>query len=174
MFGKEQKESTELIRQEVMHMNLGKNIADLRKKNNLTQEDLANMLGVSPQAVSKWENDAACPDIALLPKIAEIFGVTIDELMNEQGSINSQKTVNSSVKSSSKRIVQINLLSSDGKSGKINIPFKLVSAGMKIGTMFGLDDNICNAINTAVESEAIDDLITVDGDNGEKVTIKII
>ena len=40
--------------------------------------------------------------------------------------------------------------------------------------MFGLDDNICGAINTAVESEVFDDLITVDGDNGEKVTIKII
>ncbi len=172
MFGLERKENTGLVKQEVTYMNLGKNISELRKKNNLTQEELANMLGVSPQAVSKWENDAACPDIALLPKIAEIFGVTIDELMNEQGSIHSQKTVNS--KMQTKRIIQIHVLSADGKSSKINIPFRLVSAGMKIGTMFGLDDNICGAINTAVESEAIDDLITVDGDHGEKVTIKII
>lgn len=173
MFGMERKENTGLVKQEVIHMNLGKNISELRKKNNLTQEELANMLGVSPQAVSKWENDAACPDISLLSKIAEIFGVTIDELMNEQGSINSQKTaVKSNVKS--KRTIQINVLSADGKSSKINIPFRLVSAGMKIGTMFGLDDNICNAVNAAVESEAVDDLITVDGDNGEKVSIKII
>lgn len=172
MFGLERKENTGLVKQEVTYMNLGKNISELRKKNNLTQEELANMLGVSPQAVSKWENDAACPDIALLPKIAEIFGVTIDELMNEQGSIHSQKAVNS--KMQTKRIIQIHVLSADGKSSKINIPFKLVSAGMKIGAMFGLDDNICSAINTAVESEAIDDLITVDGDHGEKVTIKII
>lgn len=172
MFGLERKENTGLVKQEVTYMNLGKNIAELRKKNNLTQEELANILGVSPQAVSKWENDAACPDIALLPKIAEIFGVTIDELMNEQGSIHSQKAVNS--KMQTKRIIQIHVLSADGKSSKINIPFRLVSAGMKIGAMFGLDDNICGAINTAVESEAIDDLITVDGDHGEKVTIKII
>ena len=172
MFGLERKENTGLVKQEVISMNLGKNISELRKKNNLTQEELANMLGVSPQAVSKWENDAACPDITLLPKIAEIFGVTIDELMNEQGNITSRKTVKSNVKS--KRVVQINVLSADGKNSKINIPFRLVSTGMKIGTMFGLDDNICNAINSAVESEAIDDLITVDGDNGEKVTIKII
>lgn len=172
MFGLERKENTGLVKQEVTYMNLGKNISELRKKNNLTQEELANMLGVSPQAVSKWENDAACPDIALLPKIAEIFGVTIDELMNEQGSIHSQKAVNS--KMQTKRIIQIHVLSADGKSSKINIPFKLVSAGMKIGAMFGLDDNICGAINTAVESEAIDDLITVDGDHGEKITIKII
>lgn len=172
MFGLERKENTGLVKQEVTYMNLGKNISELRKKNNLTQEELANMLGVSPQAVSKWENDTACPDIALLPKIAEIFGVTIDELMNEQGSIHSQKAVNS--KMQTKRIIQIHVLSADGKSSKINIPFRLVSAGMKIGAMFGLDDNICGAINTAVESEAIDDLITVDGDHGEKVTIKII
>lgn len=172
MFGKERKESMELVKQEVIHMNLGKNIAELRKRNHLTQEDLANMLGVSPQAVSKWENDAACPDISLLPKLAEIFGITIDELMNEQGNIHSQKTVNT--KMNSKRTIQITAISADGKSSKINVPFKLVSVGMKIGTMFGLDNNICDAINTAVENDAVDDLITVDGDDGAKVIIKII
>ena len=56
-------------------MNIGKNIASLRKKSGMTQEELAARLNVSAQAVSKWENESSCPDISLLPDIADIFGV---------------------------------------------------------------------------------------------------
>ncbi len=55
-------------------------ITNLRKDNGLTQEALASKLGISFQAVSKWENGLSCPDIALLPELADIFGVSIDEL----------------------------------------------------------------------------------------------
>ena len=63
-------------------MELGKKIKNLRFKAGLTQEQLANRLGISPQAVSKWENAAAMPDISALPLLAEIFGVSIDELFD--------------------------------------------------------------------------------------------
>ncbi|MCH5188115.1 MAG: helix-turn-helix transcriptional regulator [Oscillospiraceae bacterium] len=53
----------------------------LRRDRDLTQEQAADIFGVSPQAVSRWETGAACPDIALLPNIAEYFGVTIEELL---------------------------------------------------------------------------------------------
>lgn len=59
---------------------IGERIAALRKSNNLTQESLANTLGVSPQTVSKWETGTTMPDILLLPVIAEVFGTTIDAL----------------------------------------------------------------------------------------------
>lgn len=62
-------------------MNLGNNISEKRKAKGMTQEELAAGLGVSPQAVSKWENNLSCPDISLLPAIAKIFGVSIDELL---------------------------------------------------------------------------------------------
>lgn len=55
-------------------------ISALRKKLGLTQDALAGKLGVTFQAVSKWENGQSCPDIDLLPKLADIFGVSIDEL----------------------------------------------------------------------------------------------
>lgn len=61
-------------------MNIGNNIKLLRQQRNLTQEQIAEKLGVSYQAVSKWENNANTPDIALLPEIASIFGVSIDAL----------------------------------------------------------------------------------------------
>lgn len=63
-------------------MNLSNKIKQLRYKASLTQEELADKLGLSPQAVSKWENAAAMPDNTLLPFLAEIFGVSIDELFD--------------------------------------------------------------------------------------------
>lgn len=60
---------------------MGKRIAMLRKQNGLTQDQLAERVGVSAQAVSKWENDISCPDISILPKLAETLGVTTDELL---------------------------------------------------------------------------------------------
>lgn len=63
-------------------MELGNKIKHLRCKSGLTQEQLAEKLGLSAQAVSKWETAAAMPDITLLPKLAEEFGVSIDELFD--------------------------------------------------------------------------------------------
>lgn len=62
---------------------MGKRISDLRKSKGMTQEQLAQQLGVTPQAVSKWENDLSCPDISLLSQLAEILGVTTDELLGK-------------------------------------------------------------------------------------------
>ena len=59
---------------------LGENIASLRKKKGMTQEALADAIGVSAQSVSKWENNTNMPDILLLPIIADIFEVSIDAL----------------------------------------------------------------------------------------------
>ncbi|MBQ3507217.1 MAG: helix-turn-helix transcriptional regulator [Clostridia bacterium] len=59
---------------------MGENIASLRRAAGLTQELLADRLGVTSQAVSKWERQLSCPDVSLLPAMADVFGVTIDEL----------------------------------------------------------------------------------------------
>ena len=63
-------------------MMIGKNIKRLRINVGMTQEQLAERLHISGQAVSKWENETALPDITLLPDLADCFGVTIDELMD--------------------------------------------------------------------------------------------
>lgn len=62
-------------------MTFGKNIKELRLNNNMTQEKLAEILNISPQAVSRWETDAAMPDISLLPPLANLFTVTTDYLL---------------------------------------------------------------------------------------------
>lgn len=61
-------------------MTIGQKIAQCRKQQGLTQDALAQKLGVTNQAVSKWESEQSCPDILLLPRIADIFGLTMDEL----------------------------------------------------------------------------------------------
>ncbi|MBQ1460147.1 MAG: helix-turn-helix transcriptional regulator, partial [Oscillospiraceae bacterium] len=58
----------------------GERIAAYRKEQGLTQEGLAQLLGVTNQAVSKWESDQCCPDIMLLPALADVFHITMDEL----------------------------------------------------------------------------------------------
>ena len=67
-----------------MEQTLGKRIMQLRKSKSLTQDQLAEQLGVTAQAVSKWENNQSCPDITLLPKLAEIFGVSTDALLGRE------------------------------------------------------------------------------------------
>ena len=73
---------------------LGATIAELRKQKGLTQLELADMMGVTDKAVSKWERDISCPDISALPRLAEIFGVTVDELLRAKTGVKKKKTPN--------------------------------------------------------------------------------
>ena len=61
---------------------IGRKITNLRKENNMTQMELADKLGISFQAVSNWERGNTMPDISKLPELAEIFHITVDELLN--------------------------------------------------------------------------------------------
>jgi len=72
---------------------LAQNIRQLRLKNNLTQEELALRLNVTAQAVSRWERGECCPDIALLPGLANLFDVTADELLGMNELHSSKKLV---------------------------------------------------------------------------------
>ena len=63
---------------------LGMMIAELRKSCGMTQAELAEKMGVTDKAVSKWERDLSCPDIVSFPHLAEILGVSVDELMQSK------------------------------------------------------------------------------------------
>ena len=64
-----------------MKKTLGTMIAELRKQHGMTQLELAEKMGVTDKAVSKWERDLSCPDINSIPTLAEILGVSVEELM---------------------------------------------------------------------------------------------
>lgn len=74
-----------------MAMKIGEKIKVLRKAKNISQESLANVLGVTFQAVSKWETNTTAPDLTLIPSIASFFGVSIDELFDYNVFENEQK-----------------------------------------------------------------------------------
>lgn len=64
-----------------MKLLIGENIRRLRRERNLTQEEVAVHLGISFQAISKWERGEGYPDITMLPTLASYFGVSVDELI---------------------------------------------------------------------------------------------
>ena len=74
-----------------MKLYLGKNLRQLRRDRDLTQEELAEVLGVSYQSVSRWENDTCYPDMELIPMIASFFSVTVDQLLGVNQALEEQK-----------------------------------------------------------------------------------
>ncbi len=61
---------------------MGEILSTLRREKGMTQRELADMLNITDKAVSKWERDIACPDTQTIPKLAEIFGVSVEELIH--------------------------------------------------------------------------------------------
>ena len=64
-----------------MKDSLGAMIATLRKDKGLTQAQLADRMGVTDKAVSKWERDLSCPDVSSIPRLAEVLGISVEQLM---------------------------------------------------------------------------------------------
>lgn len=190
LFTGEKNRTQNSLQKEQNFMCLGENIAALRKNRGFTQEELAKRLGVSPQAVSKWENGTACPDIALLPEIADIFSVTVDDLMrapaerlisneNKQGKDEDAGDKTSTDFKDCKpcgfeaKKVNISIIQPNGKPVNVKLPFNLVKTGMKIGSIYGLPQNLFNSVAEAISSEEIGEILSLDGENGEKITITI-
>ena len=153
-------------------MNIGNNIAVLRKKKGITQEELANELGVSAQAVSKWENSSSCPDVSLLTKIADYFGVSVDALLRTQEDdiVDLAEEKEDNVKPDDKKNIVIKIMQQNGKENVIKVPFKFVKLGLNIGAMFGLDKDISSKIVTLTESN-VTDIVNIDTENGEHIEI---
>lgn len=115
-----------------MNETIGSRIAGARKAKGMTQEELANILGVSSQAVSKWENDASCPDISLLPRLAKELGLTTDELLT--GKSNEVKMVPSSQRKSLDELtMRILVNSAEGDKIRVNLTMSMVKVCMEIG-----------------------------------------
>ena len=68
----------------MLNKTLGEMISSLRKEKNMTQNDLAEKMNVTDKAVSKWERNLSCPDVDSIPKLAEVLGVSVEELLNAQ------------------------------------------------------------------------------------------
>ena len=117
---------------------LGRRIARLRLAKTATQERLANELNVSPQAVSKWENDINYPDISLLPDLARFLGVSVDELLSganasTQESVSAQKSASEVVFVDSDKSTEI----VEEPAEQENEDVATQSSGFSFGKLFG-------------------------------------
>ncbi len=102
---------------------IGENISSVRKSAGMTQEKLAEAMMVTPQAVSKWETDASYPDIDTVNRMAKLFGVTVDYLLN--GNQEQPVLKEAAPEDVGKRIVVININTS-GNNINLKIPVKAV------------------------------------------------
>ena len=122
---------------------LGRRIARLRLARTATQERLAKELNVSPQAVSKWENDINYPDISLLPDLARFLGVSVDELLSG-ASASAQESVAAQKSTAEKSTAEVVSVAADEPAEIVEEPTEqdnqgiaAQSSGFSFGKLFG-------------------------------------
>lgn len=115
-----------------MKESIGNRIAKYRKALGVTQEELASRLGLSSQAISKWECDTSCPDISLLPELCKVLGITTDELI--MGKSDEVRLVPSDKRKSFDELtLRIRVDSCDGDKIRVNLPMTLVKVCLETG-----------------------------------------
>lgn len=162
---------------------LGNRIAQKRRAVGLTQESMAEKLGVSAQAVSKWENDQSCPDISLLPAIAKLFGISIDELLT--GETAAVALVPKEERKPLEQLtMRVKIFSAEGDKIRCNLPMMLVKLSMEIGASIlphmgntegmemlkGID---MNKVVQMVEMGMIGKLVEIESANGDTVEVVV-
>ena len=162
-----------------MKNSLGQRIAALRKEKSFTQEEFSELLGVSAQAVSKWENDAACPDIMLLPKLAKILGVTTDLLLSGEKEPAAVYVPEEKRKSMEEMMLRVRVNSADGDKVSVNLPVAVIKvvleSGISIGD-FGISTDAAQKIDfekifNLVEKGVMGKLVEVESSDGDTVEV---
>lgn len=161
---------------------IGNRISKYRKAKGMTQEELAGKLGVSSQAVSKWENDQSCPDIGLLPQLCKVLDITTDELLT--GKTDEVRLVPAGErKSFDDLIFRVRVNSAEGDKIRVNLPMPLVKLGMEIGVdvvpnMGGEHGDVLKNINMEkvvemVERGLIGKLVEMESADGDIVEVVV-
>ena len=161
---------------------IGNRITKYRKAKSYTQEALAEKLGVSGQAVSKWETDASCPDISLLPDLCRILGISADELLT--GNSNQVRLLPPEERKNFDELVfRVKVDSADGDKVRVNLPMTLVKICMEIGAdvvpnVGGEHTGILKSINfekvvEMVERGLVGKLVEVESADGDIVEVVV-
>lgn len=163
-----------------MDTTMGRRIAALRKEKGLKQEELAEKLGISGQAVSKWENDQTCPDISLLPQLAGILGVSVDELLSGKREAVPAVWIlpEDQRKDIKNMMLRIVVDSADGDKVRVNLPLALVQVAMECGMEMpqvsgndALKHIDWNQIMAMISQGVIGNLVEVESSDGDIVRI---
>ena len=160
-----------------MKQTIGKNIYDLRKKRNMTQDELAEKMGVSSQAVSKWEKDLSIPDLSILIELSNYFHISLDELVKEK-----ESTVDFLPLEERKHIhemfLRVHIHTTQGDKIKVNLPLAFIklASQMKVEIpQFNGSDILknldFNMIISLIESGTIGKIVEVESSDGDIIEV---
>ena len=162
-----------------MENTLGKRIAALRREKGMKQDELAEKMQVSPQAVSKWENDQTCPDISVLPTLAQIFGISVDELLTGKKEAETRIVSLDDDAEHKNKVIHLEI-TEDGNKIRLNFPIEFVRGFVGIG--MSLPQVVENETMKNVNLEQIIDLVDkglvgtileMQSDDGESIRIYV-
>lgn len=164
-----------------MEETIGKRIAARRKEKGYTQEEIAEHLGITAQAVSKWENDTSCPDISLLPALAEMLGTTVDALLSGKSPDTLRVLPPEERRSIDEMTLRILVDTADDNDRvRVSIPMALIRVAIEMGMQLpqitskealrGID---INSVFRMVENGVIGKLMEVETGDGTTVTILV-
>lgn len=163
-----------------MEKTIGKKLYDLRKQSGFTQDYVAEKLGVSAQAVSKWENDIACPDIMTLPNIAELYDITIDELFENDEVQSNVKFEKPEQINQNELLLRVYVDTVNGDVVKVSLPYpvvkELINVGKNISSVVsGIDLSGVDfeTIFAMVESGALGEIVNVKTQNNDIVRVVV-
>lgn len=163
-----------------MEKTIGKKLHELRKQSGFTQDYVAEKLGVSAQAVSKWENDIACPDIMTLPNIAELYGITVDELFKNEEVQSKVKYEKEEKPNENELVFRVYVDTVNGDIVKVNLPYLLVKELIKVGkNMSGVIAGVdlsgvdFESIFKMVEMGVLGEIVNVKTQNGDIVRVVV-
>ncbi len=155
----------------------GQRLARIRKEKELTQNDLADYLSISPQAISKWESDLTSPDLDTIIKLANLFNMSTDELLGNKQS-RTEFIPHQSKKDINKMMFKIIVKNGAGDNVNINLPLGAVKILAKSkAASFVLNNKALEGVDfkaliELVESGVVGELLSIDSADGGKVIVK--
>ncbi len=162
-----------------MKETLGQRLSRLRKNLGLKQEDIAEKVNISAQAVSKWENDLSAPDISTLPVLADILNVSLDELLGREV-LQTRVVPEAERKEINSMLLKIAVLSADGDKVKVNLPVSIIKlfleAGMELPNVNGKNSlkNIdFSQVFMMIDAGVVGKLVEVESADGDTVSITV-
>lgn len=165
-------------------MTLGEKLSEKRRAKGMTQDEVAEKMGVTAQAVSKWENDLSCPDITLLVPLAELYGTSVDVLLGRVEESAAVLVPEEQRKPFDKLLLRIRV-DSDDTHVKVNLPMPLVKfmleAGMTMNTLneikvgsVDLSQVDFNALVRMAEMGMLGRLVEIEAENNTTVLVEVV
>jgi transcriptional regulator with XRE-family HTH domain len=158
---------------------IGEKINTLRKQRNMTQDELAEKMGVSSQAVSKWEKDLSIPDLPVLLELSDFFHISLDDLVKERED-SVQLVPEGQRKDINEMLLRVNVHTVKGDKVRVNLPLALVKIASQMDmemlqfkgseVLKTLD---LKAIVAMIESGVVGKIVEVESSEGDIVEVTV-